>query len=460
MKKKFNYKLFFTFIITLCFACITNVYATNATVSVSANKSQVVVGNSVTFTVKVSSSVSIGAWNYEINYDKSKLTYTGGNALAHAGVPDNGSFKSVTFTFTFKSIASGKPNFSFILNELIDWDNGNEFTYQNKTSKSVTAITQAQLEASYSKNNNLSSLGVKGFTLSPTFNKSTTSYNVVVPNETKSIELTATKEDSKSSISGTGIKNVTEGNNTFQIVVTAQNGISKTYNVLVVVQELEPIEVLLNENKYNVIRKKELLVKPNDYFEESTITIDNKEVPCFKNKITGYILVGLQKDKEDIHLYMYDSINNSYTIYKEYTFNKIILNIKDNYEDLSNKYIKTNITLNNETYTAYKTKENSKYYLFHAMDISTGKINLYRYLDEDNTVQIHYEEKEEKIKNNHSSLLNKLFGIDISNQDSSIIYLYIIIGLGMFLLITYIVILITIIKKPKKRKKENVNNNS
>ena len=81
-------------------------------------------------------------------------------------------------------------------------------------------------------NNYLSSISVSEGTLSPTFNKNTTSYTVTNVNSS-SINITAKSEVSTANVSGTGSKTLKYGANNFTITVTAENGIKKTYNIKV-----------------------------------------------------------------------------------------------------------------------------------------------------------------------------------------------------------------------------------
>ncbi len=85
-----------------------------------------------------------------------------------------------------------------------------------------------------SPNNVLSSLSINGYSLTPSFDKFTSTYNVIVPNDTSSITISASKVDSTASVSGTGQKSISVGNNNFKIVVTAENGDKRTYQLNVV----------------------------------------------------------------------------------------------------------------------------------------------------------------------------------------------------------------------------------
>lgn len=79
-----------------------------------------------------------------------------------------------------------------------------------------------------SSNANLSSLKVNGQEVSGT------GYKITVPYGTSSATISATPQDSKARVSGTGTKSLSVGTNKFTVTVTAENGASKGYTVTVV----------------------------------------------------------------------------------------------------------------------------------------------------------------------------------------------------------------------------------
>ena len=85
-----------------------------------------------------------------------------------------------------------------------------------------------------SPNNVLSSLTVAGQSLTPTFSKFTTEYSLVVEHDVTSINVSATAIASTAKVTGTGAHNLKEGSNIIPIVVTAQNGATRTYNIEIV----------------------------------------------------------------------------------------------------------------------------------------------------------------------------------------------------------------------------------
>ncbi len=81
-----------------------------------------------------------------------------------------------------------------------------------------------------SSNANLSNLGItpndfKGF------KAQTTSYNVTVPTDVESVTIYANAQDSKAKITGVGKQNLQTGENKFDVIVTAEDGTTKTYTL-------------------------------------------------------------------------------------------------------------------------------------------------------------------------------------------------------------------------------------
>lgn len=91
-----------------------------------------------------------------------------------------------------------------------------------------------------SPNNKLNGLGAEGFTLTPTFNKDTVSYDLIVDHSVSNVTINASAIDSKASVRGTGNIQLQSGNNEISVVVRAENGTERTYAIHVVRQTNGP----------------------------------------------------------------------------------------------------------------------------------------------------------------------------------------------------------------------------
>ena len=94
-----------------------------------------------------------------------------------------------------------------------------------------------------SSNNYLKNISTSLGTLSPAFNRSQTSYILSFPYDfdyktLEKISINAVKEDTKEKIEGTGVKAVKVGTNVYNLVVTAENGETRTYAIKLIKPEI------------------------------------------------------------------------------------------------------------------------------------------------------------------------------------------------------------------------------
>lgn len=87
-----------------------------------------------------------------------------------------------------------------------------------------------------SPNNVLATLTVGGYSLTPTFSKFTTEYNLVVDNSVTSVEVNATAMIGSTKVEGTGSYNLNEGVNNIVVSATAENGSTRNYTITIVRQ--------------------------------------------------------------------------------------------------------------------------------------------------------------------------------------------------------------------------------
>ncbi len=438
-KKGIKFLMLILLINVVSFVGLNKVSAASASISVKLSKSTVIVGSTVTATVTVSSSTALGSWQFDVGYDSSRLQLTNSSfGGAHvADVYKSNGQKSASYTFTFKALKSGSTSISiknsggYSIDEApLSMSNG---------SKSVKIMTQQELEATYSKNNYLKSLSVEGATLSPAFNKETLEYSVELEPETTSIKVSATKEDSKASVVGTGDIEVSEGDNQIKIVVTAENGNERTYVINAKVKELSPIVVKIGKEEYTVVRKKGVIETPNTY-KETTIKINNEDVPAFESEITKLVLVGLKDSKGDTALYVYDQKNDTYTLYKEIIGSSITLYplpLED--ESLIEPYYKKyTITINKQKFDCYKLSKGNQFALIYGMNIQTGKKGLYMYDAKEGTLQRYYQDE-----------------VELVNEKINTYNLAFLVASGIIILLCIILIILSVklIKSKKKKVK-------
>jgi len=446
MKKIIAKFLGFILLSTILLIKTPTLNAASASLTVRSNKTSVVVGGTFNVTITLSSSSELGAWNFKVLYDSNKLKLVSGESQVVGSVQAR-NIKTQSFTYTFKAISSGTSTISLGGVRVLDYDENNLSI--NPGSVSIKAITQAELEASYSKNNDLSSLSVKDYTLSPEFNKDTLEYSVSVPSDVEKITIEGSVDDKKASATGLGEFDVSEGENKFDIVVTAENGSQKTYVVKVNVQDENPIETVIDGITYTVVKRGSTLTAPST-FEPTTQMINGIEVPAFKSAITNFVLVGLKSKDGTPRLYIYNEDKNSYTLYREIkTEGTLIFPTKA--KVVPDNYKKVNITINDEEVEAYEySKSSSKgilkklnaavngdgFYLIYGVNIETGEEDFYQFDSKLNTL----------------SRYNKELIDSLSQENKN--YLIIIIVLSVETVVMILILLVSFVKGKKKRRKK------
>lgn len=394
-------KLFLAFIIS--FVTFSSVKA--ASISISSSVSSATVGSSVIITVRG-------------NDLAGKFSLTSSNGSVLSGGANSFWMENGSVSYTFKANSAGTATVTLSSLDAADF-NGNPFS----GSKSVVVTVKNKQVIVLSSDSSLSSLGVENATLSPEFTSGNKEYSVSLEPDTTSINVLATTNHGGASVSGAGTREVTDGDNRIEIVVTAENGTTSTYVINANVKEYDPIEVKVKDQSYTVVRKKASLTPPNNY-QETTIKINDTDVPAFHSDITGYTLVALKDNEGNQNYYIYE--NNEYSLYKEYNFHGILLYPEELKEkDIPNNYKKTTISYNDSEIVAYKIKKSSKYALIYGMNVETGIQNIYMYDAKEDTIQIYNQEEIETI----NEQTNMLMKISIGLGTLSIVLIGIIIGI-------------------------------
>ena len=275
----------------------------------------------------------------------------------------------------------------------------NTQTAGGQTQKGQTVNENAEKEAEA----RLAELSVLDYEISPAFNKDTQEYFVEVPLTQENVKIDAKTLGSKAQIKGTGNYDVKEGNNVFEIVVTAENGETKTYKLNVAVIDKNPITVIINQKQYTVVKQVKLLQKPKLY-EETTIKINDIEVPAFRNETNKLIIVGIKDENSQI---LYATYNDGkYEIYTEITSKNLLLYITEGNLD---GYKKIYVTINEQQYSAYEI--NDRFVFVYAMNVNNGEYGYYKYDKKDETFQYYEIDKTEQKEVNVFAVISVILGI-------------------------------------------------
>ena len=393
-------KKIFYLLIMLSIFIIPNVYAGNAKITISPSSKTYIVGNSFNVEVTISSSEAIAGLSYIIDYNSSVLALESTNATT-GGARNldtfmNNSTYSVTYRYKFRAKASGTSTISISDAEVRTATTALNVT---KSSSTIKVMTQAELYATYSSNNYLSSLSIEGYEFEEEFEKDKLEYKVSLKPETEKIVINASKADYRASISGIGEVEVSEGANTIKVDVVAENGNLRSYTIIATVEEYDPINVNVDGIKYTVVRNKKAQTLNNSLFIAKQIQIGEYEVPAYFNETTNTTLVMLKDEKGNSSYFIYD--NNNYTKFTELNLSGVDLMLKRP-DNLLKDFKESTINVNDIDYTAYKYSDTSRYALLYGTNIKNNNTSYYLYDNLENTLQRYDEEllnsKNEEIK--------------------------------------------------------------
>lgn len=433
-----RFKLLILF--TVCFIIGNVVDASSVSVKVSSNS--VTKGSSVTVTASINA--DSGIYTTEGTITCSGAGVNKSADMSYEDLNTANTYKS--FSFTIKPTSSGTVTCSTSNVMIRELKEASRYALNN-SSASITVKELAYVPPKvYSSNNKLKSLGIEGYSISPDFNNDVKEYNLEVPNGTTSVVVTASKEDNTASVSGAHEVSVNEGVNRIEVKVTAENGNVNTFVINVTVKELDPIEVKVDGKKYTIIRKEGILEVPENY-EKTSIKIGEDDVLCYKNIVTGNIIIGLKDEKGNSKYYSYDEDKNKYTLYNGKKIGNVNLNILSMPSgELPKGYSKVTFDYNEEkiegyqyiekgvTYAADDSVSGNAFYLLYAVNELSGEKGLYVYDKLEGTVQ------------RFNSNLIMLYQ---NKADSYFLYLLISLTLLAVTIITFTMLLI---KKKKKNK--------
>ena len=306
MRKIVKYVL----VLLLGIMMLTPVKVEAASLSLSASRSSVEVGDTVTFTVSASNGAGridlSGAVNDSVFLDNSSqsfsvtatqagtLTVTASGVLADYDTEADQSFsRSVSVKVNSPSSGGGGSS---------SGSSGNNGSTSNEE---TTPEETPEEETPKSTDNTLSSLSVDKGTLSPAFSSDVTDYTVDLTNSETEITISATANDSKASVSGTGLQPLKIGANSFAVDVTSESGSRRSYIVNVNVSETPTVFLEKDGNQMGILNNLEGMDIPKG-FTETKVTINGQEVTALVNEEGTVTLLYMQNANGEKQFFIYD----------------------------------------------------------------------------------------------------------------------------------------------------------
>lgn len=148
-----------------------------------------------------------------------------------------------------------------------------------------------------SGNNALSTLTVNAGTLTPAFDPAVTEYTLSLPQGTEKLTLTATPSDSNATVQGDGELTLQEGENTLPLVVTAENGDTKTYTVTAKVAQAPTLFLDYNGQRLGVVKDVSQVTPPAGFAPAEPITYSGDTLPIWTDVSGKRTLVYLMDEK-------------------------------------------------------------------------------------------------------------------------------------------------------------------
>ena len=267
---------------------------------------------------------------------------------------------------------------------------------QQNTQTNLQQGSQATETDTTSKSNDasLASLQISDGTLSPAFKSGTTNYELSLPSDAESIKIEAKANDSKASVSGAGEISLKQGNNKIEIIVTAEDGTTKTYTINAYVEEKPEVYLNYHDQELGVVKNTDQVSKPSDAFEEVTLEIDGKEVTGWKNNIMEVtVLYMIDEESGEKNFYIYDTESKSITsIFKPVALLGNNLYIIDIDEDLQDRIgmTFTTVTVDEQELPGWTFDEAGfdSYCLIYVMN-EQGEKQYYQYEATQNTLQLY-----------------------------------------------------------------------
>ena len=232
MKKK--NKILSILLLTIFFIIIYQSNVKAASASISANKTSVTLGETVTITttingaswdISLSGAISQGYADTTADAENGTKTYTASFTPSSTGSYTVNLLGNVTDSNESRASVSEQVTINVSQASSAGSSSGSSSSSGSTTGSSTTSEPEEE-----PSNANLSNLGIRPNDFSG-FTPGTTTYNVTVPEDVESVEVYATAQDSNATISGTGNKTLEYGENALSVVVTAEDGTTKTYTI-------------------------------------------------------------------------------------------------------------------------------------------------------------------------------------------------------------------------------------
>lgn len=315
--------------------------------------SQVKKGTTFTVVCQVSSSNSFLDTEFSIDYDADIMQFLGGGkkvsgsggTLRVSSIGNKTATNKKTFSLQFAALKNGGGYISVTGSAKVTDEEGNAFSISSnrlgiivskKGDEQVgareTILPKVTPKPVKDGNNKLKSLKLTALSMTPEFSPDTKDYTASVDCNTEVLYLSFETGNKKAGVQIQGNEGLKTGENKVRILVTAENGEQRTYNIAVNKEnQTETEERLSKENAdkkditFQISKKNNHVVIKNSYeFEvlevsgltnipagyiQSSIELNGISVPAFtmENDLgNNYLLLYLKGPTGESNIYQYD----------------------------------------------------------------------------------------------------------------------------------------------------------
>lgn len=334
--KKFLYSILFSLFVLFPVSILAEGY-----ISVSPSSLTIEQGSSKTFTITAYNTIG----DVTIKSNNSGIASVSSGEWG-TGMVDENQTKKGTITVTGNSVGTTTITLTI---DAATFD-GDDLAGQTKKvtvnvvakstpstpSTPTTPSTPSTPQNNLSKNNNIKSLSIEGYELVTVENNN---YTLTVSKDVTSINVSATAEDSKAKVSGTGVKELQIGENNIEVIVTSESGLQNKIIIKVTRKDgyyLEDLESVLKNNNLEeadiiITSDSEITKEQLEQIKDSKKTISFNYYDDNKKIVYSWIINGKEiNDAKDIKTSISFTVENVKEIYQLSNYaDGLYVNFKD-----------------------------------------------------------------------------------------------------------------------------------
>ena len=277
-------------------------------ISVSAGQGSVSVGKTVAFSITVPSGSE--AWTYSVSWS-GNLTLESGDTAPMGFEGDN---RTNQLVFRANSAGTGTVSISAGSYCIAGVD------YDASGSASVTIVAADEPDdsepapaptpsggdddssddtpsPSLSSNNALSALTVSAGTLTPAFDPAIREYTLSLPSQSDRLTITASPSDSRATVQGDGEIPLQGGETSLSVVVTAEDGSTRTYTITVQVAQAPTLFLEYKGQKLGVVKDVSQVTPPAGFAPAEPVAYNGDTLPIWTDVSGKRTLVYLVDEK-------------------------------------------------------------------------------------------------------------------------------------------------------------------